>query len=87
MPWVVLSEVIPTQARTAGGSIGVCLNWLTNFVAGTSFLPIQDLLKDRDGGGGGGGGEGNVFYVFAVNGLMAFGGIWGSYRLYERVKG
>ncbi len=33
MPWVVLSEVMPPEARTAGGSVGVSVNWLTNFAA------------------------------------------------------
>lgn len=80
MPWLVLSEVMPSHARTAGGSIGVCLNWLTNFTAGSSFLPLQKILKNGDTG------EGNVFYVFTATGALAFMAIWSSYRLYERVR-
>lgn len=32
LPWAVLSEVLPSEARTAGGSIGVGVNWGTNFL-------------------------------------------------------
>lgn len=30
--WVVLSEVMPQEARTASGSVGLAVNWTTNFV-------------------------------------------------------
>jgi hypothetical protein len=33
IPWVVLSEVVPPEARTAVGSVAVSINWLTNFTA------------------------------------------------------
>ena len=84
LPWVVLSEVMPAQARTATGSIAVCLNWSTNFAVGTVFLPVQTALKDKSPGGGGG--EGNVFYMFVATGLLAVFGIWGSYRRYDQVR-
>ena len=80
MPWVVMSEVLRPQARTAGGSIGVCVNWLTNFIAGSSFLPLQDRLKNGDQG------EGNVFYVFTATSTIAFVGIWLAYRIYDRAS-
>ena len=35
--WVVLSEVMPSQATTAAGALGIALNWTANFVmVGTS---------------------------------------------------
>lgn len=33
VPWVVLPEVVPPEARTAGGAVAVSVNWLTNFAA------------------------------------------------------
>lgn len=33
IPWVVLSEVVPLEARTAVGAVAVSVNWLTNFAA------------------------------------------------------
>lgn len=30
--WVVLSEVMPKEARTASGSVGLAVNWTANFV-------------------------------------------------------
>lgn len=35
--WVVLSEVLPPEARTSVGSVGVSINWLTNFVSVSTF--------------------------------------------------
>lgn len=41
--WVVLGEVLPQDARTAAGSVGVSVNWLTNFAAvGTSLACLSD---------------------------------------------
>ena len=31
--WIVLSDVMPPRSTTAGGSIGIGLNWVINFVA------------------------------------------------------
>lgn len=33
LAWVVLPEVMPREGRTAGGSVAVSVNWLTNFTA------------------------------------------------------
>jgi hypothetical protein len=30
--WVVLSEVMPKEAQTASGSVGLAVNWTTNFI-------------------------------------------------------
>ena len=32
VPWAVCPQVIPVHARTAAGSIGLALNWSTNFM-------------------------------------------------------
>lgn len=36
LAWVVLPEVMPKEGRTAGGSVAVSVNWLTNFAAVSS---------------------------------------------------
>lgn len=38
--WVVLGEVLPQEARTAAGSVGVSVNWLTNFAAVSTSLDM-----------------------------------------------
>lgn len=38
--WVVLGEVLPQEARTAAGSVGVSVNWLTNFAAVSTPLDM-----------------------------------------------
>ncbi|KAI9637137.1 putative vacuolar membrane protein [Dioszegia hungarica] len=76
--WVVLSEVVPPEARTAVGSVAVGINWLTNFTAGSVFLPLQQYLSHGDQG------EGNIFYVFSAASLVACLAIWTSYWLYNR---
>lgn len=43
MAWVVLSEIMPREGRTAGGSIGVAVNWITNFAA----VSPQSLISPK----------------------------------------
>ena len=33
MAWVILPEVMPKEGRTAGSSVAVSVNWITNFTA------------------------------------------------------
>lgn len=51
MAWVVLSEVMPKEGRTAGGSVAVSVNWLTNFAAVsrvfTTCLSLAELMRCR----------------------------------------
>lgn len=44
--WVVLSEVVPPEARTAVGSVAVGINWLTNFTA-VSYAHRVSACADR----------------------------------------
>jgi SP family facilitated glucose transporter-like MFS transporter 3 len=43
MAWVILPEVMPKEGRTAGSSVAVSVNWITNFVAVRSFSVEADL--------------------------------------------
>jgi hypothetical protein len=93
--WVVLSEVVPPEARTAVGSVAVSINWLTNFTAvsilGTYRRQIRadvvqgsSFLPLQQSLKKGERGEGNVFYVFSAASLVAGLAILTSYRLYDR---
>jgi MFS family permease len=50
VPWVVLSEVVPQEGRTAVGSVGVGVNWLTNLVL-VSYYIRASKVSLRDVGG------------------------------------
>jgi len=46
IPWFFVSEIFPSNARGKASSIAVLANWLANFVVGTSFLPLNDILGE-----------------------------------------
>ncbi|KAK1926694.1 putative vacuolar membrane protein [Papiliotrema laurentii] len=79
--WVVLSEVMPREATTAAGALGIALNWSMNFVMGSTFLPLQQALSRGKPSG-----EGNIFYLLAGNCALAFLAIKASYKAYDAVK-
>lgn len=78
--WVVIGDIVPPHARAAASSIGLAVNWSTNFVIGVSFLPLQAWLS-----GGQPSGEGNVFYVFAVTCALAALWIKRAYASFEAI--
>ena len=45
--WVVLSEVMPQEARTASGSVGLAVNWTTNFIMVRSHQGLSYELMSR----------------------------------------
>lgn len=50
IPWVVLPEVVPPEARTAGGAVAVSVNWLTNFAAAsctTTYRRVELTSRER----------------------------------------
>jgi hypothetical protein len=46
--WVVLSEVMPQEARTASGSVGLAVNWTTNFIMVRLDQPSVHELTSRE---------------------------------------
>jgi hypothetical protein len=82
--WVVLSEVLPPAARTAGGSVGISLNAITSFVVSASFIPLQEWLEGEADKDGERSGEGNVFFVFAAFCLVSLLAVRWSFRRYEQ---
>ncbi|KAE9552287.1 hypothetical protein FO519_004504 [Halicephalobus sp. NKZ332] len=44
IPWFFVSEIFPSSARGAASSIACMSNWLANFIVGTSFLPLNNIL-------------------------------------------
>ena len=46
--WVVLSEVMPQEARTASGSIGLAVNWTTNFIMVRPHQYLSHELMGRE---------------------------------------
>lgn len=78
--WVVLGEVMPPHARTAASSLGLAINWSTNFLLGATFLPLQHYLAGNPEVGKGR--EGNIFYLFAGACAAAVLAIRWGYKVY-----
>ncbi|WWC62444.1 uncharacterized protein I303_105040 [Kwoniella dejecticola CBS 10117] len=83
VPFLLVSELVPSPAIQAVSSLSLSINWITNFFIAILFLPLRDLLStpvdphdplsDRKG-------EGRVFYVFT--GVLVVGGllVWRGLR-------
>ncbi|KAG1858457.1 general substrate transporter [Suillus subalutaceus] len=75
IPFVIIPEVAPPHAVSAISSVGLSLNWSSNFVIGLVFLPLRNFLANGDPMK-----EGRVFYLFAAALLCST--LWFS-RLYR----
>ncbi len=53
--WVLIGEVFPTQARSAGSGASTAANWTANFIISLTFLPLVGWI-----------GEGETFWLFGV---------------------
>jgi MFS family permease len=53
--WVLISEIFPPQARTAGAGVATAANWFWTVTVGLAFLPLSAAL-----------GQGWTFLVFAA---------------------
>ncbi|CAK9784948.1 putative vacuolar membrane protein [Cutaneotrichosporon oleaginosum] len=74
--WVVLGEVMPPRARPAASAVGLAVNWTTNFIVGSAFLPLQVMMGQH-------GHPGNIFYLFAGSCAAAVVAIRQGYVVYE----
>uniref|UniRef100_A0A7E5A0I2 MFS domain-containing protein n=1 Tax=Panagrellus redivivus TaxID=6233 RepID=A0A7E5A0I2_PANRE len=72
IPWFFVSEIFPSSARGAANSIACMSNWLANFIVGTSFLPLNNILGK------------NTFLVFA--GMLLFFLLF-TYKYVPETKG
>ncbi|GAA5852611.1 hypothetical protein JCM8547_002562 [Rhodosporidiobolus lusitaniae] len=61
VPFVLVGEMPPEEAKSATASIAVATNWIANLAVGVGFLPLRDFLTSRSSGG-----SGTVFYVFTA---------------------
>lgn len=77
--WVVLSEVLPSEARTAASSLGQACAAVTGFMMSSTFLPLQQLFALLTPGKA----DGNVFFVFAVICLGIYFVVGKTFRTYR----
>lgn len=54
IPWFLVSELFPSNARPLASSIAVAVNWLANFTVSLCFLPLSNIL------------HGYTFFLFAI---------------------
>lgn len=62
IPFVLMGEVPPPKARSATASLGLGINWFSNFLVGLLFLPLRDSLP----------GPGTIFYGFGLISVVGF---------------
>ncbi|KAK9900608.1 general substrate transporter [Cystobasidium minutum MCA 4210] len=55
IPFLLIPEVVPSQSAAATGSLGLTLNWLTNFCVSAVFWPLAVRV-----------GQQNIFIGFAI---------------------
>lgn len=53
IPWFLVSELFPSNARPLASSIAVAVNWFANFTVSLCFLPLSNIL------------HGYIFLLFA----------------------
>lgn len=58
------------QAIPAASSLGISLNWLSNIIVASLFLPLKNTLADIDGSKGG-----SIFLVFVLINALSFAGV------------
>ncbi|KAK8858481.1 hypothetical protein IAR55_002708 [Kwoniella newhampshirensis] len=76
VPFLLISELVPSPAVPALSSLALSTNWVTNFLIAMFFLPIRNGLStpvDRNDPDSPRTGEGRVFYLFT--GILVAGGI------------
>uniref|UniRef100_A0A0S1MIY9 Major facilitator superfamily (MFS) profile domain-containing protein n=1 Tax=Phakopsora pachyrhizi TaxID=170000 RepID=A0A0S1MIY9_PHAPC len=66
VPFVILSEVVPNHAISSVGSLGLAVNWASNFIVGLMFLPLRNWLNNIDGDGD------VIILLLLVEGLKSF---------------
>lgn len=54
IPWFLVAELFPSNARPLASSIAVTVNWLANFTVSLCFLPLSNIL------------HGYTFFLFAI---------------------
>lgn len=54
IPWFLVAELFPSNARPLAAGIAVAVNWLANFTVSLCFLPLSNIL------------HGYTFFVFAI---------------------
>lgn len=74
IPFLMIPELVDTQAVSSAGSIALATNWIGNFVVSAGFLIVRNAL----------GGGGKVFYVFAAILVMVW---YIGYRILPETKG
>jgi SP family facilitated glucose transporter-like MFS transporter 3 len=69
VPFLLVSELVPSPAIPALSSLALSCNWIANFIVAISFLPLRNLLSSHDPAGARIG-EGRVFYIFTLLGVI-----------------
>lgn len=47
IPWLILSEIFPTEVRSTASSYAIVVNWLSSFVVTLFFQPVTDAITSQ----------------------------------------
>ncbi|ORX40195.1 vacuolar membrane protein [Kockovaella imperatae] len=77
IPFILVSEMVPSPGIPALASLSLSLNWVANFFIAMFFLPLRDALASPPKNGGTEReGVGRVFYVFTAVCTLIFIIVW-----------
>lgn len=74
IPFLIIPEIVDTQAVSAAGSFALATNWVSNFIVSSTFLSVRNAL----------GGGGKVFLLFAM--FLAYV-TFAGYKIVPETKG
>ncbi|KAG9286782.1 hypothetical protein G9A89_012332 [Geosiphon pyriformis] len=72
IPFLINPEIVDTHAAATASSLGLSVNWISNFLVALLFLNVREIMG------------GNVFYVFAA---LLFVSFWAVKRYVPETKG
>jgi len=61
IPWLIISDMLPTEARTTAMAVGATSNWLCSFAVVRLFPVLEDVLSQQ-----------GTFLLFALNCAACF---------------
>jgi MFS family permease len=60
IPFLIIPEIVDTHSVATASSLGLSVNWISNFLVSSLFLGVREILGGR------------VFYIFAIYLFVAY---------------
>lgn len=73
IPFLIISEIFDARAVGSAASVGLVVNWISNFIIGTAFLPLSEWI--------------GTAAVFALFGLIQSMATFHAYKILPETRG